>query len=237
MGDAGPPQEGERALTRLLAWLSPSFPVGAFSYSHGLEAAVDQGLVTDRGTLVRWVDGILRLGAGRIDGTLFAHAHAAVMNTDEPTFVLVVERADLLRSTSETALESRAQGSAFLTTVRNAWPLDGLERWEASIGATGRPCAYAVAVALASALAGIPVRPALTAFLHAFTANLVSAGVRLVPLGQTDGQKALAALDAVVHHAVATALATPIDDLGACAFMVDWTSARHETQYTRLFRS
>ena len=93
------------------------------------------------------------------------------------------------------------------------------------------------AVALTAALAGIGLRPALAAFLHAFAANLVSAGVRLVPLGQTDGQKALAALDPLVHHAAAVALHSSIDDLGGRSAMVDWTSMIHETQYTRLFRS
>ncbi|WP_425599186.1 urease accessory protein UreF [Azospirillum oleiclasticum] len=224
-------------LTLLLAWLSPSFPVGAFSYSHGIEAAVEQGFVRDRATLIRWIGGVLEHGAGRTDAMLFAHAHAAVLAGDEAGFAWAVERADVLRVSSEMALESRAQGQAFLTTIRNAWPLDGLERWRGVIAGTGRPPAYAVGVAMAAALAGVGVWPALAAFLHAFVANLVSAGVRLVPLGQTDGQKALAALDPLVHHAAEVALLTPIDDLGGRSAMVDWTSMIHETQYTRLFRS
>ncbi len=230
MGDA-------RHLTLLLAWLSPSFPVGAFSYSHGLEAAVERQLVTDRATLAEWIAGVLAYGAGRTDAMLFAHAHGAVCAGDEGAYAWAVERADVLRPSSEMALESRAQGTAFLATIRAAWPLPGLERWEAVIKATGRPPAYAVAVALACALAGIPVRMALPAYLHAFAANLVSAGVRLVPLGQTDGQRALAALDDAAHRAAEAALNTPIDDLGGAAFAVDWTSMVHETQYTRLFRS
>lgn len=224
-------------LTLLLAWLSPSFPVGAFSYSHGLEAAVEEGLVRDRAGLTRWVAGILAYGAGRSDAMLFAHAHAAVTAEDEAAFLWALERADVLRATAETALESRAQGQAFLGTVRAAWPLPGFARWDGLVRGGGRSCAYPVAVALAAALAGIVLRPALAGYLHAVAANLVSAGVRLVPLGQTDGQKALATLDPLVHHAVDTALAAPIDDLGTCAAAVDWTSMIHETQYTRLFRS
>ncbi|QCO01340.1 urease accessory protein UreF [Azospirillum argentinense] len=224
-------------LTKLLAWLSPSFPVGGFSYSHGIEAAVEQGLVRDRDTLARWMDGILRHGGGRTDGMLFAAAHRAVLAGDETGFAWVVERADAMRASSETALESRAQGQAFLIAVRAAWPLEGMERWDRVIADSGRPVAYAVAVALATALIGVPEGPALSAYLHAFTANLVSAGVRLVPLGQTDGQKALAALDSVVHSAAEAALAAPLDDLGSRAMAVDWTSMIHETQYTRLFRS
>ncbi|MBP2296710.1 urease accessory protein UreF [Azospirillum rugosum] len=224
-------------LTKLLAWLSPSFPVGGFSYSHGIEAAVEQGLVRDRDSLARWMDGILRHGAGRTDGMLFAAAHRAVLAGDEAAFAWAVERADAMRASAETALESRAQGQAFLIAVRAAWPMDGLERWDRVIAGTGRPVAYAVAVALAAALIGVPEGPALAAYLHAFAANLVSAGVRLVPLGQTDGQKALAALDSVVHSAAEAALTAPLDDLGSRAMAVDWTSMIHETQYTRLFRS
>ncbi|CAO3445093.1 Urease accessory protein UreF [Azospirillum argentinense] len=224
-------------LTKLLAWLSPSFPVGGFSYSHGIEAAVEQGLVRDRDTLACWMDGILRHGAGRTDGMLFVAAHRAVLAGDEAGFAWAVERADAMRASSETALESRAQGQAFLIAVRAAWPLEGMERWDRVIADSGRPVAYAVAVALAAALIGVPEGPALSAYLHAFAANLVSAGVRLVPLGQTDGQKALAALDSVVHSAAEAALAAPLDDLGSRAMAVDWTSMIHETQYTRLFRS
>ena len=224
-------------LTKLLVWLSPSFPVGGFSYSHGIEAAVEQGLVRDRDSLARWMDGILRHGAGRTDGMLFAAAHRAVLAGDEAAFAWAVERADAMRASAETALESRAQGQAFLIAVRAAWPMDGLERWDRVIAGSGRPAAYAVAVALAAALIGVPEGPALAAYLHAFAANLVSAGVRLVPLGQTDGQKALAALDSVVHSAAEAALAAPLDDLGSRAMAVDWTSMIHETQYTRLFRS
>ena len=103
--------------------------------------------------------------------------------------------------------------------------------------ASGRPPAHAVAVAIVTACAGMPLAMALTGFLHAFAANLVSAGVRLVPLGQTDGQRAIAELDPIIHHAANRALGARIEDLGGCAPMIDWAAMSHETQYTRLFRS
>lgn len=224
-------------LTRLLAWLSPSFPVGGFTYSHGIEAAVEQGLVSDQAGLARWIDGILRHGAGRTDGMLFAAVHRACHASDEGAFLWAVERADALRSSSETALESRSQGQAFLLAINGAWAPTGLEHWWKLIRSSGRPPAYAVAVAMVAALDGMPLAPALTAYLHAVAANLVSAGVRIIPLGQTDGQRALASLDPVCHQAAADALATPLEDLGSRALAVDWTSMIHETQYTRLFRS
>jgi urease accessory protein len=224
-------------LTRLLAWLSPGFPVGGYSYSHGIEYAVESGRVRDRVSLTGWIGAILEHGTGRTDAVLFAAAHRAVTAGNESAFAWAVERADVLRGARELALESSAQGAAFLSTLRAAWPAPAFERWAAAIAATGRPPAYPVAVATAAAASGIAMLPALTAFLHAFAANLVSAGVRLIPLGQTDGQKAIAALDPVVHSVAGIALALPLDDLGGRAPMIDGCAMSHETQYTRLFRS
>ncbi len=224
-------------LLRLLAWLSPSFPTGGYTYSHGLEKAAEAGFVRDRATLAQWVTAVLEHGAGRADGVFLALTHRAVSAGDEDRFRWAVERADVMRASAETALESSAQGAAFLTTVRAAWPLDGLDRWAAIIKDMGRAPAHPVAVGLAAALAGIPLADTLQGFTHAVAANLVSAGVRLVPLGQTDGQRALAALEDVAHTMALWAADAGPDDLGSRAPMVDWTSITHETQYTRLFRS
>jgi urease accessory protein len=224
-------------LTRLMAWLSPTFPVGGYTYSHGIEYAVESGHVLNRADLVRWVEAILKHGAGRTDAVLFAAAYRAVKAADEPALIWAAERADVLRGSSELALESTAQGTAFLSTVGNTWAPEDLRRWADVLGATGRPPAHAIAVAVVTACAGIPLEMALSGFLHAFAANLVSAGVRLVPLGQTDGQRAIAELDPIIHHAASRALAARLDDLGGCAPMIDWAAMSHETQYTRLFRS
>ena len=134
----------------------------------------------------------------------------------------------------ETALESAQQGAAFLAATRAAWPDARLEAFAARLGEG----VIALPVAVALACAGrVSLELALAAYLQAFGANLISAGVRLIPLGQTQGQQALAALEPVVARAVAAALATPIEEIGSAAPMVDWTSMRHETQYSRLFRS
>ncbi len=220
------------ALLRLMAWFSPAYPTGGFSYSHGIEYAVEAGLVRDRASLVDWVGWILRAGAGRVDALLFRAVYEAA--DDGERVDELAELAAAFRSTAETALESAQQGAAFLATTRQAWPsprLDGFaERWGR------RSIALPVAAALASADAA-PLPLALAACLQGMSANLISAGVRLIPLGQTDGQRAVAALAPVVEEVVAAALAAPLDEIGAAAFMVDWTSLRHETQYTRLFRS
>jgi urease accessory protein len=231
------PMPEPAALYRLLAWLSPSFPVGAFSYSHGVEAAVEAGRVRDAATLAGWIGAIVRHGAGRIDADLFREAHRAAAADDVAALVDAAVRADIHRGTAETALESRAQGAAFLATCRAAWPDRFLDEWAAALAASERPPAYAVAVAAAAARAGVALPAALTAFLHAVAANLVSAGVRLIPLGQTDGQRVLRALEPAVHDSVAACLARDPCDFGGCAFAVDLSSIEHETQYTRLFRS
>lgn len=225
------------SLLRLMTWLSPSFPVGAFSYSHGIEYAVEAGLVSDAGTLAGWVAAMLSRGAGRLDAVLFRIAYAAVRAGDDAALFDIVVRADAMRGTSEMARESAAQGAAFLDTVRAVWPDPGLDALTRAAAADGRPVAYAVAVAAVAARHDIALVPALTAFLHASAANLVSAGVRLVPLGQTDGQRTLAALEPAILDAVAAARRRTLADAGTAAPLIDWASMQHETQYTRLFRS
>jgi len=221
----------EAWLYPLLAWTSPAYPIGAYTYSHGIEYAVEIGAVKNRDTLSAWVGRIVSKGAGFLDAVLFAEAWRAV--GDAARLDGLNELAAALRGTSETALESSQQGASFLMATRAAWPDAALDAFaDRQNGIAALPIAFAVAAA-----GRVPLEPALTAYLHGMAANLVSAGVRLVPLGQTDGQRALAALAPIVAATVARALATPIEEAGSAAAMVDWSSMRHETQYTRLFRS
>lgn len=223
----------ERALFRLMAWLSPSFPVGAYTYSHGLETAVEDGLVSDRATLVCWVDALLRHGSGRNDALFLTAAWQATCAEDGRRLEEVRALAAVSHATSELRLESLQQGQAFKDAVRRSWPAPGIERLCHGEGGL----AYPVAVGVTAACHGVPLRATLNAYLHAFVANLVSAGVRLVPLGQSDGQKALAQLEAAVGAVAEIAEDGTLDDLGGCAWVADVGSMRHETQYTRLFRS
>lgn len=223
------------SLYRLLAWLSPAYPIGAFSYSHGIETAVEEGFVKDRLSLIAWLETVLRNGTGRVDGALFAAAWRAAAARDWPTFDAIAERAAAWRSTSEMALESRQQGGSFLSITCTAWPHPVLKSARERLGGE---MALPVAVALASAVHDIGLEAALGGYLHAFTANLTSAAVRTVPLGQSDGQLALAALEGTVRSTVEAALAvTDLDEVGTATPLLDWCSMRHETQYTRLFRS
>jgi urease accessory protein len=224
-------------LLRVMAWFSPSFPVGAFSYSHGIEYAVEAGLVVDHAGLVDWAEGVVVRGAGRVDAALFCAAYSAVAGDDEADLVWAIERGDAMRATRELAGESIGQGEAFIETVRATWPQPHLDRLVELAREQQRRLVYPVAAAAAVAAHGVPVEIALPAYLHALAANLVSAGVRLIPLGQTDGQRAIAALEPIVLEAASTALTRPRGDLGSATPVVDWASMQHETQYTRLFRS
>jgi urease accessory protein len=222
------------ALYRLMAWLSPAYPVGAFAYSGGLEWAVEAGDVADARSLQGWLAVVIAEGAGFCDAVLFAHAHAAAATGDAIAIHAVAELAAALSPSRERHLETTAQGHAFLDVTRAAWPSEALDRL---LSAWSGPYAYPVAVATAAAGHAIAARPALIAYLHAVAANLTSAGVRLIPLGQTDGQRIMAALEDVVAGTAARALASGLDDIGSATFRAELASLRHETQYTRLFRS
>lgn len=221
-------------LYRLLAWFSPSYPIGAFSYSHGVEFAVETGRVTNAATLADWIGHILRHGAGWVDAVLLKEAHAAcddLQKLDE-----LADLASAWRGTAEMALESTQQGGSYLSVTRAAWgaspQLDAFAALRAD-----KPVPLCIAVGVAAGAHSLAVETVLAAYLHAFAANLVSAAVRLIPLGQTDGQRALAALMPVVESIVPCALACSAEDCGTASPMVDLTSMMHETQYTRLFRS
>jgi urease accessory protein len=217
-----------------MAWLSPAYPVGAFSYSSGLEWAVEAGDVADADALAAWLAVIIGEGGGFCDAVLFAHAHRAAMVRDEEALRSVAELAAALAPSKERHLETVAQGGAFLDVTRAAWPCTALDRL---IEIWPGPYAYPIAVATAAAGHGIAIEPALSAHLHAVAANLVSAGVRLIPLGQTDGQRLIAWLEPLIGTTARRALVATLEEMGAAAFRADLASQRHETQYTRLFRS
>jgi urease accessory protein len=221
-------------LLRLLAWMSPSFPVGAYSYSHGIEYAVAVGAVHDQASLQDWLEDILAFGGGRTDAILFTHAWRAQRTQDGEALRAVAELAAALRAAPELGRETSAQGQAFVLACDAAWPTEATKLlrtvWDGAI-------AYPVAVALACAAHAIPLEPALHAYLHGFAANLVSAGVRLIPLGLTQGQRIVAALESSILRLAIAAPQAPLSGAGSGTWIIDWCSMQHETQHTRLFRS
>jgi len=222
------------ALYRLLAWLSPGYPIGAYTYSHGMEQAVEAGFIEDAEAAQAWIADIVEYGAGVSDTVFLAHTHGAVTRGDEARLREVCELAAVFATTRELALETHAQGAAFLEITGTAWhapALDALRQcWDGAY-------AYPVVVGCAAAGHGIALEDAATGYLHAFAANLVSASVRLVPLGQSDGQHVMASLETCVAATAREALKTRFEDTASATLMVDISSMKHETQYTRLFRS
>lgn len=219
---------------RLTTWLSPAYPTGAFSYSHGLEYAVEAGLVRDAEATRTWVEDVVRFGSARNDGIFLICSHQAAEHGKWGALREVAELAAAYAPSAELALETTAQGAAFLRITRDVWACRALERL---VGDWPGPHTYPVTVGVAAAGHGIAAEWALLAYLNAFAANLVSAAVRLVPLGQNEGQRIIAELEAAVAHTTGTLLNATLDDLGTGTPMVDYASMKHETQYTRLFRS
>lgn len=223
MGMATPMIEAEAGhRARLSAWFSPGYPVGSFAYSHGLETLVAERAIRDPETLRDWIATILRQGAGRSDAILLAHAWRA------PDDTAPADLSAALQPSAERRLESRAQGAAFAAVTAAAWPAAGLD-------GTARP--YPVAVGHAAAAHGLPLRAVLHHYLQAMAASLVSAGIRLIPIGQTDGQRTLAALVDTIAAVAAEAESAAAADIGGFAIRADIASMRHETLCTRLFRS
>jgi urease accessory protein len=221
----------------LQLWLSPAFPVGGYSYSHGLESAVENGIVRSRYDLERWIGGVLAFGAGRNDALLLRESHRAVATRATARFVELAAFAAALRGTAELALEAEAQGAAFQKALAAGWPFLVLREPFLTMAQAGIRPPYVIAFAAAAALAGIDPRLALLSYLQAFAANLVSAALRLISLGQSDGVSTLATVTGRLPDLVAELEHVPFDDIGSAALAVDLCSACHETQYTRLFRS
>jgi urease accessory protein len=222
------------ALYRLLTWLSPSFPVGGFSYSSGIEWAVEAGDIKDAVSLQDWLAAMLTDGGGFCDAVFLAQAYRVAEFGDDGALRDIAELAAAFVPSRERQLETSAQGRAFIEIARSAWNCDGLE---AIIARCEGTIVYPVAVGVVSAAHAIPLAPTLHGFLHALTSNWISAGSRLIPLGQTDSQRVLASLEPVVSVTAKRAIAATLDDLGSATFRADLAGLRHETQYTRLFRS
>jgi len=247
-------------IVRLLTWLSPAFPTGAFAYSHGLEWAVAAGDVSDTGSLRAWLEDLLRLGAGRSDAILLRHAHRAAAEGhviagrplprgEDPVVDPAIQGCPGLRpgmtSVNEdqpgTALDTIADlaAAAAPSRERQAETLGLGAAFATAAAPWGRvaPAAYPVAVGALTGRSGVPEDDATVAYLQAFTANLVSAAVRLIPLGQTAGLAVLAALEPAILAVLGETTGAGLADIGGACWRSDIASMRHETQYTRLFRT
>jgi urease accessory protein len=220
-------QPSNIALLRLMAWLSPSFPVGGFAYSHGLERAVHDGLVADSESLAGWLHTLIEMGSGWNDAVLFAESWRRARGTGD--LGEIAGLAEALAGSRERHTETMLQGAAFVQAAA-AWPNPARERLQAE-------CAYCVAVGAVAGGNGIALQDALSAFLQTFFSNLVQVAIRLGVIGQSGATALLAGFEPLALETAARAAGSTLDDLGGCAFISDIMAMKHETQYSRLFRS
>lgn len=222
------------ASARLLIWLSPAFPVGSFAFSHGLEWAVEAGYVHDVATATAWLDVLLMHGGLRNDAIFASNAWCATNARAGDALCKANELALATAGSKERHLETTAQGNAFAAIIRQAWPASGFDWGMETLGGN---IAYPVAVGITSAAHGISLREMLRSYVLAQVQNLVSAVIRLSVIGHTDGQRAIAALLPAIGHLALSAETATLDNVGGAAFQSDIAALRHETQYSRLFRS
>jgi urease accessory protein len=218
---------GNLALLRLMTWLSPAFPVGGFAYSHGLERAAHDGLVADRAELEAWLAALLEIGSAWNDAVLFAEAWRRARSGGDLTDL--AQCAEALAGSAERHTETMLQGAAFLAAAAG-WPTPTVQRLPEN-------CPYCVAVGAVAGGHGIPLEDALAAWLQAFSSNLVQAAIRLGVTGQAGAMQTVAALEPLVIVAAKRAALSTLDDLGSATFVSDVMAMKHETQYSRLFRS
>lgn len=204
-----------QALLSLVQWLSPAFPTGAFAYSHGMEWAISNGDITDATSAERWLSDVLRFGGGWQDAVLLACALRG-----EP----VADHARALAPSRERLAETLDQGRAFARGV-------------AGLGMTVDDAPLPVAVGQAAATLTLPPAQVIALYLHSFAANLVSVAVRFVPLGQTDGQRILAALHPLILSLADRAAGAGLDDITTSALGADLAAMRHETMPVRIYRT
>ncbi|SEL45999.1 urease accessory protein [Roseovarius azorensis] len=205
---------------RLIQWLSPAFPTGAFAYSHGLEREIALGTITDAATLETWLSNILCFGAGWQDAVLLCHALHPEADADA---LDVLGRA--LQPSAERLQESAEQGAALSRTVGALTERDLASRL------------LPVALGHAAVPLGLPAASVAALYLQGFAANLCTIAIRHVPLGQTEGQGVLARLLPTIHTLATRAAAASLDDLGGCALASDLAALQHETMEVRIFRT
>ena len=207
---------------KLMAWLSPSYPIGAFSYSHGLEFAIENGDVTNAAQLGDWLADVLQFGSGRNDAILLSLAYRS---QTENGLSELAELAEALCPSAERYLETTAQGAAFCKVTANVYD-------------TGfPPMPLPVAIGAAAGAEGMDLAEVLPLYLHSFVANIISAGVRFIPIGQTEGQRVLYDLFDVIDSVAKVAMTSNETDLGSACFLGDIASMKHEVMTTRIFRT
>ena len=215
----GPPMSPTDPALILAQWMSPAFPVGAFAFSHGLEAAIEDGRLSTAAEVEDWLRALLEKGSGQTDAVFLAEAYRGADLPDLANLCLGFCAA------AGRVLETQEQGASFARTLREMHGLDLPD------------LPYPIAVGRAAALCAVPLELTLRFFLSGFTSNLISAAVRRIPLGQTEGQAMLARLHPAIEAVAARAPDLTLDDLSATCFAADIAAMQHEALYSKTFRT
>jgi urease accessory protein len=223
-----------RSLLTLLQLTSPALPVGAYSYSEGLETLVDRELICDAQTLQLWLSESLTIGAMGMETAILLRAHRGWMNREIDRLAYWNNWLSATRESAELQQQNWQMGRSLLKLMRDLYPqMD----WVEIDRAVGAECNLAIAFAIASGMGEIDERTAAIGYLYSWASNLVGAGVKLIPLGQTAGQRIMLDLSASIITTVDRVLDLPDDGLFSCSWGLALASMNHETQYSRLFRS
>lgn len=242
---------GQRTITRMasmttgtdahllqLIWLaSPALPIGGFSYSEGMESAVDAGFVTNEETAAAWLVDQLHLTLARGELAVVAKAIAAWRDDDRERIAELDAWVLQTRETGEMRQQTQQMGRSLVEWLRTVRPELVESVAMAATGSARTDLTLPVAFALAAGATGAPLRDCLLAFAFGWSENMMQAALKSVPLGQSSGQRILARLALEIPVAVDVALSLADDARQAFSPMLAILSARHETQYSRLFRS
>lgn len=219
-------------LLHLLQLASPALPVGAYSYSEGLEALVDSGIISDQLSLQHWLKQELGCGAIRLEAAVMVRAYFSIQAGDLQALGYWNHWLSAARETEELRQQSWQMGRSLLRLLLELQP-----QLTPIANAVGNPSNYAIAFGIAAAVWEIDLQSALLGYLHSWATNLLTAGVKLIPLGQTTGQRLLLELQSDLVDAAQAVMALTDDELSSCGWGLALASMAHETQYTRLFRS
>ena len=220
------------ALLKLLQLASPAMPVGAYSYSEGIETLVDTGAIASSQSLKHWLLQELKYGAIRIEAAVMVRAYETAAMGDVAALVYWNQWLSAFRETEELRQQSWQMGRSLMRLLLELQP-----QLADVIDAVGNPCNFAIAFGIAAAHWNINLSDAILGYLHSWATNLITAGIKLIPLGQTAGQQLLLELHTNIINATEEILTLEDDNLSNCGWGLSLASMAHETQYTRLFRS
>lgn len=199
-------------------WFSPVFPIGAFSYSHGLEMAIQDGCIMDQDSLYDWISSLLSHGTGRNDAIMIKSAHEGLPELNELCLALSASK--------ERYQETTELGHAFCRVFNASYD-----------GNLAEGLAYPVAVGMASRTLGLNVKLTIQSYLQAFASNLISVGIRTIPIGQQSGQDCLLRLYPVIEDVATSSIGATLDDIGGAVFLGDLMAMKHENITPRIYRS